>query len=144
LLQYRFDYDKHYMSKVNNHYDYAGDTFDFSQSMINTYATLDKLIEWCNFNSEQIEIIIMIQKGYTYQEIADKFGLSKNDNIRKKFNKICKDIVVTNNRIWRKYIYTNKLNLKTKKCSKCKEELPAVNEFFRGRTDGYGDGFYNF
>ena len=41
-----------------------------------------------------------------------------------------KAIVKENERQWRKVVYTNALGLKTKKCNKCEEILPATNEFF--------------
>lgn len=43
-------------------------------------------------------------------------------------------------RDWRKKIYTRELGLKTKRCKKCGEELPATEEFF-SPDDKAKDGF---
>lgn len=143
LIQFRDKYDDYYLIKQNNHYDVAGDVMRLNTSMIHTFAYLDELIDKCKFDSEQKTIIQMIQVGYTYREIAEMIGKGNADSIRRRFNKICRDIVNMNNRLWRKYIYTDKLGLKTKTCNKCQEELPATDEFF-SPDNRIIDGFHSF
>ena len=45
-----------------------------------------------------------------------------------------------NDRAWRRSVYVQKMQLKTKRCSHCKEHLPATDEFFtvdEGKPDMY-------
>lgn len=143
LIQFRDKYDQYFLMENSNYYDVAGETNSFNTSMIHTFLYLDELIERCKFNSEQKIIINMIQKGYTYREIARAIKKDSVDNVRRRFNKICRDIVKMNDRLWKKYTFINKLELKTKKCSKCKEELPAIDDFF-SPDDRNNDGFHSF
>lgn len=143
LIQFRDRYDRYFLINTNNNCFLAGDEMKFDDSMINIFIYLDDLINKCNFNEEQKAIIKLLQMGYTYREIAESLGKDNVDNIRRRFNKICRDIVEMNNRVWRKYVYINKLNLKTKICGKCKEELPAIDEFF-SPDDRNNDGFHSF
>ena len=69
------------------------------------------------------------------KEIAAELKLKSEDNIRQRLNKIVRDIVRMNERNWRKTVYTNKMELKNKLCNKCKESLPATNEFFSDNTN---------
>lgn len=129
LIQYRDKYDQYYNAVTNNHFNQAGNVKRLNKEMINTFVVLDELIHKCNFNDEQLKLIKLVQEGYTYQEIADSLGKTK-VNVKGRVDKICRDIVKQNNWDWRKVAYTNVLGLKTKQCSKCKEELPAMDEFF--------------
>jgi hypothetical protein len=140
LIQFRDKVDPHYKSDIDSHFNYAGNVKSLNQELINTYICLDELIDKCKFNKQQLYIISLIQEGYTYQEIAVELGKSKNTNIKNRFNKICRDIVKMNHWLWRKCIYVDKLGLKTKKCSKCEENLPATAEFF-GEHSQSSDGF---
>ncbi|MGJ0845967.1 hypothetical protein ACR77J_04685 [Tissierella praeacuta] len=80
--------------------------------------------------------------GYSVEEIAEEDEQTVR-NINMILNTICKSISDESLRQWRKWAYTHKLELKSKRCSRCGEELPATDEFFRPRNDGRGDGFYN-
>lgn len=80
--------------------------------------------------------------GYSVEEIAEMDGQTVR-NINGILNSICKSISNEEERQWRIWSYTHKLELKSKKCSRCEEELPATDEFFRARNDGRGDGFYS-
>jgi len=130
LIEFRYKYDKYAGFETNNFFQEAGEVADVNQEAIATYAALDVLIEECKFTKEQMKILKMIEQGYIMKEIADELGLISEDNIRQRLNKIIRDITKANERNWRKIIYVNKLDLKTKGCSKCKEMLPATNEFF--------------
>lgn len=140
LIEYRHKYDKYSGHEMNFMYYEAGEVADVNQEAIATYASLDVLIKQCGFSKEQHKILTMIEHGYVMKEIADELGLKHEDNIRQRLNKIVRDVVKMNERNWRKSIYTHKLELKSKACSKCKEALPATDEFFRGHTitkDGF-------
>jgi hypothetical protein len=143
LIQYRDKYDEYYRLSHKNHYNYAGTVKRLNRELINTYVCLDDLIEKCKFNNEQSTIIAMIQVGYTYQEIADYLKKQSGESIKNRLNKICRDIVKMNYWLWRKCVYVDKLELKTKICSKCKEELPATDEFFSPDERNL-DGFHSF
>lgn len=143
LLQHRDKYDQYYGIAQNNHFNVAGDVKRLNKEMIHTYVDLDELIERCKFNKEQLYILNSIPKGYSYQEIAVQLGKSKNTNIRNRFNKICRDIVKMNNWLWMKCVYIDKLELKSKRCSKCEECLPATDEFF-SPYDKNSDGYFTY
>src|SRR5690606_32379013 len=83
----------------------------------------------CNFSEQQLKLIKMIEQGYTHREIEKVLDVD-NKNVKKSLKTIYKTIVDMNLREWRKTVYTNILGLKTKQCSRCKEHLPATNEFF--------------
>lgn len=131
LIEYRHKYDKYSGFSSNNFYLEAGEVADVNQEVIATYASLDKLIAQCKLNKEQMKILEMIELGYELKEIATELGYAHSKNVRKRLGTILKNIVQMNERNWRKVIYVQKLELKTKQCSKCKEDLPATDEFYR-------------
>lgn len=77
--------------------------------------------------------------GYSVEEIAEMDGQTVR-NINGILNSICKAISNEEERQWRIWSYTHKLELKSKKCSRCEEELPATDEFF-GADDRNKEGF---
>lgn len=81
----------------------------------------------------------MVMEEYTTEEIVEVDG-STPQNVNKIIHTICKKISEMASRDWRKVIYIKKLGLKTKRCSKCGEDLPATEEFF-GNDDKRADGF---
>ena len=140
LIEYRYKYDGNFKITPNNMFYEAGEITPVNHEAIVTYASLDNLIQKCNFNKEQLRIIEMIEQGNELKEIAIDLGYLHSKNIRKRINTILKAVVQMNDRDWRRVTYTEKLELKAKKCSKCKENLPATDEFFRPHTitkDGY-------
>ena len=143
LMEYRYKYDMYTGFEADATFDVAGSISPVNNEVIATFASLDELIEQCKFNDTQLKIIKLTEDGYTLKEIATLIGLSNTDNIKKRMNKICKDIVKMNLWNWRKVIYTNDLGLKSKTCSKCKEDLPAVEEFFSPSNQN-SDGFFNY
>jgi hypothetical protein len=143
LIQYRYKYDQYHNMMVNNHFNSAGDVKRLNKEMINTFVTLDELIDKCKFNADQMKIIHMVQDGYSYKEIANELGILSQDNAKKRLHKICRDIVKQNLWDWRKVAYTNVLGLKTKQCSKCRDELPAMDEFY-SQDERNKDGFQSF
>lgn len=140
LIEYRYKYDKYAGYETDNMFDSAGLVSDLNQEIIATYATIDCLIKQCNFSNDQLKIIKMMEQGYDLKEIATELGVEHGKGIRKRFNKILRDIVHMNLQNWRRVNYIEKLELKTKVCRKCKESLPATTEFFRDHH-GVKDGF---
>ena len=130
LMEYRYKYDPYSGFQSDATFDVAGTISPVNAEVIATFASLDELIKKCKFDETQLKIIKLTEEGYTLKEIATLIGLSHTDNIKKRMNKICKDIVKMNLWDWRRVTYKNVLGLKNKTCSKCKEELPAVDEFF--------------
>lgn len=130
LIEFRYKYDNYLYSEMNNTYDVAGEVQGINTELLSTYASLDQIINQCAFNESQLQIIKLYEHGYSYKEIAEKLGLKSNENIRKRLNTICKEIVKQNLWNWRMTIYHHTLNLKLKDCSKCKNKFPAIDEFF--------------
>lgn len=130
LIEFRYKYDNYLYSESNNTFDVAGEVQGVNTDMLLTYVALDQAIEKCKFSEEQIKIIRMYEHGYTHQEIATDLGMGSKENIRKRINTICKEIMKQNLWDWRIKTYKNELDLKFKKCSKCKSELPATDEFY--------------
>lgn len=138
LIAYRYKYDESYYIDNSNPMAVNGVGKVFEEG-IATYASLDSYIEKCNFSEEQLALIKMIGDGFTYDEIAELLGLNKT-TITGRLQTIYKRIAKENQWQWRKSVYLNKLGLKSKRCSKCKEELPATVEFFRDDSRNK-DGF---
>lgn len=130
LMEYRYKYDPYSGFESDATFDVAGAVSPVNVEIVATFASLDDLIEQCKFDETQLKIIKMTEEGYTLLEIAKLIGLSHGDNIKKRMNTICKEIVKRNLWNWRKVAFKNELGLKSKNCSKCKEELPATDEFF--------------
>lgn len=143
LIEYRNKYDKYAGFESNNAFTEAGQIADVNTEIIATYASIDQLIKQCKFDEKQLKILELLGLEYELKEIAEELGLKHGKEIRKRLNSILKQIANANTWNWRKMMYVNKLDLKTKKCSKCRDDLPAMPEFFRGRSDNKGDGFYN-
>ena len=104
-----------------------------------TYSDLENLVERCNFNETQKEIIRLIEHDYNDLEIARELNLAVGV-VRRRLNTIFNRIKTENDLQWEKWIATEHFELKTKKCTKCKEELPVTLDFFRANADRQ-DGF---
>lgn len=129
LIAYRYKYDTYLFSDRSDGWS-SPDALPFNEEMILTYTSLDKLISNCNFSKDQRLSIKMIEQGYSYEEIANELKTSIS-SIKGRMRTIYKRIVTENEWCWRKSVYENRLDLKNKSCSKCKEELPATWEFYR-------------
>jgi len=143
LIEYRYKYDKYVGHETNNMFTEAGDVVDVNVEVIATYASLDQLIKQCKFNKEQMKILEMIEQGYVMKEIADELKLRSENNIRSRLDRILRNIAKANEWNWRKSTYIHKLELKSKQCGKCKEHLPATDEFYTGKNDA-SDGFHPY
>lgn len=141
LISHRYKYDEN-MFLENGSMFYVTGVKPINQELVATYLSLDETIKKCNFNSQQIRLIDLVQKGYTHREIEQILKID-NSNVTKSLKTIYKAIVDTNLREWRRTTYTHTLGLKTKQCSKCKEHLPATNEFFSDKKDSK-DGLHPY
>ena len=140
LIEYRYKYDDNLFLTGSNTLDVTG-VKAVNQEVVATFASLDMLIDKCNFSDQQLLLIKMVEQGYTHREIAQATNMDF-QNVKKALKTVYKAIVKENERQWRKVIYTNTLGLKTKKCNKCEEALPATNEFFSDNSFSK-DGFHS-
>ena len=104
-----------------------------------TYIWLDDIIQKVGFNTYQLNILNKYMHGYTVKDLASVYHTTRR-NMDKIITNICNNITKEAERQWRKWIYTKKLQLKTKRCSYCQEDLPATEEFF-GNDISRKDGF---
>lgn len=140
LIQYRYKYDNYLYSDNNNFFNEAGEIQSMNEEIILTYISLDQTIVDCDFSPEQLKLIGLYEHGFTVREMANELGLGSYTHIKKKFNTICNQIIKQNLWNWRKTHYLHGLGLKSKRCSKCKGNLPATDEFYslnNGSQDGY-------
>lgn len=128
LIEFRYKYDENHFLE-NGSMFYVTGAKPINQELVATYVSLDEAIKDCKFSEQQLKLIKMTEQGYTHREIASVIGVDY-QNVKKMLKTIYKAIVKENERQWRKTTYTNSLGLKTKKCGKCKEDLPATNEFY--------------
>ena len=129
LIEYRYKYDDNLFLAGSGALDVTG-VKAINQEVVATYASLSMLIDKCNLSEQQLLLIKMVEQGYTHREIAQATNIDF-QNVKKALKTVYKAIVKENERQWRKSIYIYKLGLKTKQCSKCEENLPATNEFYR-------------
>lgn len=128
LIEFRYKYDENLFLE-NGSMFYVTGVKPVNQELVATYLSLDVTIKQCNFSEQQLKLIKLVERGYTHREIASIIGIEF-QNVKKMLKTIYKAIVKENERQWRKTYYTHTLGLKTKPCSKCKEDLSATNEFF--------------
>lgn len=139
LIEFRYKYDNYLYSVSDSAFDVAGEVQGINTDMLLTYVALDEAIKKCNLSEEQLRIIQLYEHGYTHKEIAVELGMGSKENIKKRINTICKEIMKQNLWDWRKTTYRHTFDMKTKKCSKCRDELPAIDEFY-GKDDRNKDG----
>ncbi|KOY83029.1 hypothetical protein I6G82_11360 [Lysinibacillus macroides] len=106
----------------------ATNSLKMNTDVIALFADLDKLIEK-SLNKEQTTLLSYIARDYSYYTIGKLLGIPVK-TVGSRFNTICQKIKQENDRQWRKVTYIQKLQLKTKRCSKCHDILPATDEFF--------------
>ena len=133
LISYRYKYDDNLFLDDGIAMAVTG-AARLNEEVIHTYASLDRYIEKSNFSREQLEMIRLIGEGYSHEEIAYELKLLTS-TIAGRLRTIYKRIIKENEWQWRKSVYVNKLDLKTKRCSKCKEKLPATVEFYYEKDD---------
>lgn len=133
LIEFRYKYDDNLFLNNGSALEVTG-TKAINQEVVATYISLDTLIKQCGFNEKQMKMLKMIEQGYTHREIADVVKVEF-QNVKKALKSIYKAIVKENDWQWRKVEYTTKLGLRSKTCVKCREELPATNEFYTDKFD---------
>lgn len=140
LISYRYKYDENLYLGSEGKIAVSGAP-RLNEEVIATYATLDEYIKRCKFNEKQTKVLEMTSHGYSNEEIAYELNLNQS-TITGRLNTMYKRIVKENEWSWRKSTYENKLELKNKKCSKCKLELPATVEFYSDYNRSR-DGFHS-
>lgn len=135
LIEFRYKYDNYLYSISDNAFDIAGEVQGINTDMLLTYVALDEAIKKCKLSEEQLRIIHLYEHGHTHKEIAVELGMGSKENIKKRINTICKEIMKQNLWDWRRTTYKNTFDMKLKKCSKCKDELPATDEFYTNKND---------
>ncbi|MEK4025492.1 helix-turn-helix transcriptional regulator [Sporosarcina sp. FSL W7-1283] len=140
LIVYRYKYDDNIFLDDSIPMAVSG-AARVNEEVIYTYASLDQTIARCNFNEQQKEMIRLIGEGYSQSEIAFELGLHQS-TISGRLQTIYKKIYKENEWLWRKCVYEDKLELKNKICSKCKEEMPATPEFYSDLHKSK-DGFHS-
>ncbi len=130
LITHRYKYDDNMFLDYG---DISGATgaYSVNTEVVTTYVELDSLIAACKFTDYEMTLIRTFSLSYTLYEVS-KIMQMKIENMDKKMKTIYKRIAESNLRKWRTSIYADKLKLKNITCSKCKNDLPATEEFFAG------------
>lgn len=146
LIKFRSKFDVMY--NLNSSIPINVDIIDasqFSEEILCLYITLDQLINKCNFNQNQTEVLKLYMDGYIEDDIAEILNTSQ-QNIFGIINSICKKIKKENddsryidNITWNYIVPENGF----KQCSKCGEILPAEKRFF-GKDERILDGFKSY
>lgn len=139
LISYRYKYDENLFIDSNDSIMDVSGALRLNEEVVLTYATLDDYIKKCKFSEQQMEVLRLVGEGYLHNEIARELNVQAS-TIAGKLRTIYRRIAKENEWQWRKCVYVNKLGLRTKQCSKCKEELPGTVEFYRDHTitkDGF-------
>lgn len=143
LIRFRDKVDIYYDNQNDNYYQHAGNIQELNQELIVLYVALDETIKKCNFTPEQESIIELIEMGYTFGNIASYLDGVTGEQIKRKFNAICKMIVNKNKEMWSLTTYFNYIKTEWKRCSKCRDKFPMNEKFFYKKSDNK-DGFHNF
>lgn len=126
LLTYRGSIDDTLLN--GNQGGCTSSTLKMNTDVISLFIDLDELIKK-SLNDEQIKLLTYIAKDYSYHKIGQLLEIPIK-TVGRRLSTICSRIKQENDRQWRKIVYTEKLHLKSKRCSKCKEVLPATDEFY--------------
>ena len=143
LIKFRFRFDKIRQSnaptRLKNALYYPSYV---DEDIVCTYIWLDDIIDKCEFNELQQDILNMYMSGYTESDIAYYTSYTQ-QNIHKTLNRICRKIYKVNYQEW----YYNNLCLnhinapfEYKKCSSCHKILPLTKDFYDVATANK-DGF---
>lgn len=131
LIRFRDKVDIYYDNEIDNYFQHAGNIQEMNQELIALYVSLDYIIKKCNFTKEQMAIIKLSEMGFTFGDIAGYFEGVGGEQVKRKFNTICKKIVNINNELWIINILFNYVKNEWKMCSRCKNILPMNERFFR-------------
>ncbi len=142
LIRFRDKIDIYYDNDVDNYYHHAGNVQKINQELITLYASLDETIKMCNFSEEEKAIIKLMETGFTFGGIASYFEGVTGEQIKRRFNAVCKKIVNKNKELWSINIIFNYIKSDWKTCSKCGDILPMNDRFFS--PDNYQGGFMRY
>lgn len=140
LISYRYKYDDYLFARESSIAVVNG-VLPINDEMVLTYVSLDEYIKRCKFDILQMRMIKLIEHGYSYEEISSLTGVHLSA-VKGRMKTIYKRIAKENEWQWKKSIYVDKLELRTKQCSKCKEDLPATVEFY-SNLKKTKDGFHS-
>lgn len=131
LIKFRTRYDLLFERDRFDLMDASTDLSLYEEEIICTYADLDSLISKIKLNKIQNEVLDLYMNGYDECEIAEELSI-KEVTVDSTINSICKKVVDVNYELWKSNIYwnTKRVTSDYKKCSKCKEMLPANEEYF--------------
>lgn len=134
LIKFRTTYDLLYnrRNESSNLLDSFNDLSQLPDDVICLYIWLDECIENCGLTDKQLIILNKYMDGYTEEEVAQDINVYSS-TINGVINSCCKKISNYANSKWKnEYILWNKKKVETnyKQCSKCKEFLPATDEYF--------------
>lgn len=143
LIAYRYKYDEYlFLGGSDTEKTGATGQAGLNTEIIATYADLDVYIESCEFDKVQIEMIKLVEEGYSHEQIAFELGL-QTSAIGGRLRTIYRAIARENEWRWRQSVYKHKLRLRDKECNKCERKLPATAEFYSTNSDSR-DGFYSY
>lgn len=144
LIRFRTRYDLLFERDRASSMDSSTDLSLYEEEIICTYADLDNLIGKVKLNKIQGEILDLYMKGYDECEVAEELNI-KEVTVDSTINTICKKVVEVNYEQWKSWIYwgVKRATSDYKKCSKCKEMLPATDEYFTP-VDQRKDGFHPY
>ena len=133
LLRFRYKFDL-LLDNSENRYGLESncDLANFSEDVICIYADLDNLIKQANFNEYQKKVLNMYMYGHSEEDIADLLDVER-QSINRLIDNICRMLCEINYQNWKlNYVFwdVKRVNSNYKKCSKCKEWLPATEEYF--------------
>lgn len=100
LILYRSKVDVAYNANTNINIEQAGDVFEFNQELIALYASLDVLIEKCNFREKQSKLLKLIFDGNTILDICSMdIGYTRSATYEL-FDRMINKILEMNHEMW--------------------------------------------
>ena len=109
LILYRSKVDSIYNSNINFNINDAGDMFEFNQELVATYASLDTIIDKCNFKSKQRRLLMLLFDGNKIHDICSMNKGYKRSATYDLFDRIIKRIVTQNNIEWKGCMTNNEI-----------------------------------
>lgn len=137
LIKYRAELDP-YLHIEDRMYDIekmdiADDVKPFNQDIICLFMDLDSLIEKANLTEKHRKIIHLYEQGFSDEDIAEHYKQDERE-IEYTLDTICKKIKSKNDELWKydfAYLNYKKAKWNYKKCTKCGESKPMIDDFFR-------------
>ena len=147
LLKYRTYYDTLYSHPrdIYNCFDSHIDAQTLCEEIICLYIWLDDMIKKANLTKTQKGIINLYMGGYNESDIVEKLNISR-QSVNGTIKSACQRILKAVEENWKlDFAYWNKVKVDTdfKQCSKCKENLPATEEYF-GTDERNKDNFKSY